>query len=78
MLMRRSKHDGHVWLQLPKQRVHLAVGLPTPIHPWRVPGLPEDINLWIKRDDLTGAALHLIVAIWAHLVRCTRRIEPEV
>jgi D-cysteine desulfhydrase family pyridoxal phosphate-dependent enzyme len=42
---------------VPKRRVHLAVGLPTPIHPWRVPGLPEGIDLWIKRDDLTGMQL---------------------
>lgn len=41
-------------LQVPEQRTHLAVGLPTPIHPWHVPGLPEGVDLWIKRDDLTG------------------------
>lgn len=44
-------------MQLPKQRVHLAVGLPTPIHRWHVPGVPEGTELWIKRDDLTGMQL---------------------
>ena len=31
--------------------------LPTPIHRWSLPGLPEEFELYIKRDDLTGAAL---------------------
>lgn len=48
---------AHHLTLLPKQRVHLAVGLPTPIHRWHVPGLPEGTELWIKRDDLTGMQL---------------------
>ncbi len=44
-------------MQVPQQRVHLAVGLPTPIHPWRVPGMPDGVDLWIKRDDVTGMQL---------------------
>eukprot|EP00887_Chlorella_sp_A99_P002889 scaffold6.g2889.t1 len=42
--------------QRPRQRYALAL-LPTPIHPWPVPGLPEGCELWIKRDDLTGMQL---------------------
>lgn len=30
---------------------------PTPIHRWRLAGVPEDFNLSIKRDDLTGSTL---------------------
>ncbi|EFN58625.1 hypothetical protein CHLNCDRAFT_34235 [Chlorella variabilis] len=41
---------------LPKQRCHLAQ-LPTPIHPWPVPGVPPGCELHIKRDDLTGMQL---------------------
>ena len=33
------------------------IQLPTPIHPWSPPGLPEDFELSIKRDDLTGSVL---------------------
>lgn len=43
-------------LQIPKQRYRLAL-LPTPIHPWHVPGLPPGCELHIKRDDLTGMQL---------------------
>ena len=32
--------------------------LPTPIMKWKnVPGVPEDIELYVKRDDLTGCGL---------------------
>ncbi|VVB00910.1 unnamed protein product [Arabis nemorensis] len=31
--------------------------LPTPIHRWNLPGLPEGTELWIKRDDFTGMEL---------------------
>ena len=48
-----SLFDG---LQMPAQRVVLAQ-LPTPIHRWAVPGVPEGVELWIKRDDLTGCQL---------------------
>jgi D-cysteine desulfhydrase family pyridoxal phosphate-dependent enzyme len=43
-------------LNPPPSRLHLAQ-LPTPIHPWSLPGLPDGFQLFIKRDDLTGAAL---------------------
>ncbi|XP_076435349.1 uncharacterized protein LOC143275258 [Babylonia areolata] len=29
----------------------------TPIHPWKVPGVPGDFSVSVKRDDLTGCAL---------------------
>ena len=29
----------------------------TPIHKWTLPGLPKDIELSIKRDDMTGSTL---------------------
>ncbi|XP_077972381.1 uncharacterized protein LOC144411634 [Styela clava] len=40
----------------PTHRAALAL-TPTPIHAWKVPGLPEDVKLFVKRDDMTGAAL---------------------
>ncbi|KAI3964343.1 hypothetical protein MKX01_024960 [Papaver californicum] len=30
---------------------------PTPIHRWNLPNLPKDVEVWIKRDDLTGMQL---------------------
>ncbi|KAL4457486.1 hypothetical protein ABPG75_012351 [Micractinium tetrahymenae] len=41
---------------VPAQRYRLAQ-LPTPVHPWAVPGLPPGCELHIKRDDLTGMQL---------------------
>ncbi|KAL4457485.1 hypothetical protein ABPG75_012350 [Micractinium tetrahymenae] len=41
---------------VPRQRYRLAQ-LPTPVHPWAVPGLPPGCELHIKRDDLTGMQL---------------------
>ncbi|XP_003383708.1 PREDICTED: bifunctional D-cysteine desulfhydrase/1-aminocyclopropane-1-carboxylate deaminase, mitochondrial-like [Amphimedon queenslandica] len=41
---------------IPKTRIKLAQ-LPTPIHSWSVPGLPDGFQLYIKRDDLTGSTL---------------------
>lgn len=29
----------------------------TPIHGWKVPGLPEGFQLSVKREDLTGSTL---------------------
>ncbi|XP_039127392.1 putative D-cysteine desulfhydrase 1, mitochondrial [Dioscorea cayenensis subsp. rotundata] len=31
--------------------------LPTPIHKWNLPDLPEETEVWIKRDDLSGMQL---------------------
>ena len=31
--------------------------LPTPVHRFAPPGLPEGVDMWIKRDDLTGMQL---------------------
>jgi hypothetical protein len=41
---------------VPTHRFRLAM-LPTPIHRWAVPGVPEGVELYIKRDDLTGMQL---------------------
>ena len=30
---------------------------PTPIHPWRLSGVPDGFSISIKRDDLTGCTL---------------------
>ena len=43
-------------LQVPTERFALAV-LPTPIHEWKVSGVPEGVELYIKRDDLSGMQL---------------------
>ena len=29
----------------------------TPIHPWRLPGLPQGFQVSVKRDDMTGSVL---------------------
>lgn len=43
-------------LILPSHRIPLGL-LPTPIQRWTPPGLPEGVELYIKRDDLTGMQL---------------------
>lgn len=40
----------------PSQKYSLGL-LPTPIHPWHLPGTPRGVEMWIKRDDLTGMQL---------------------
>ncbi|XP_060598833.1 uncharacterized protein LOC132752517 [Ruditapes philippinarum] len=49
-----------VWAQhlqnIPTCFVKLS-NLNTPVHKWNIPGLPDDVQLFIKRDDLTGAEL---------------------
>lgn len=41
----------------PATRAALAL-LPTPLHPWRLPAAVDaGVDLWIKRDDLTGCTL---------------------
>ena len=42
--------------QAPKKRYALGI-FPTPIHPWHPPGLPDGIQMYIKRDDLSGMQL---------------------
>ncbi|GIL44459.1 hypothetical protein Vafri_1914 [Volvox africanus] len=39
--------------QAPTHRFRLGM-LPTPIHEWRLPGLPVGVRVLIKRDDLSG------------------------
>ena len=31
--------------------------LDTPIHKWTLPGVPEGVDVYIKRDDMTGSTL---------------------
>ncbi|KAK9814762.1 hypothetical protein WJX72_011104 [[Myrmecia] bisecta] len=53
-----SAPDWAKALQEHAPRERYALGLfPTPVHRWHPPGLPEGVELWIKRDDLTGMQL---------------------
>ena len=48
--------DTFLCFQVPKKRFRMGM-LPTPIHPWPLPRVPEGVDVWIKRDDLTGCQL---------------------
>ncbi|GAX78921.1 hypothetical protein CEUSTIGMA_g6360.t1 [Chlamydomonas eustigma] len=39
-----------------KRRCHLGM-LPTPVHRWHLPNLPPGVEIWIKRDDMSGMQL---------------------
>ena len=41
---------------VPRSRLALAV-TPTPLYRWRAPVIDDSVELWIKRDDLTGSTL---------------------
>lgn len=41
---------------IPKSRVKLSM-TPTPIHPWRLAGVPEGFEVSVKREDLAGSTL---------------------
>nr|XP_039268018.1 putative D-cysteine desulfhydrase 1, mitochondrial isoform X1 [Styela clava] len=41
---------------MPKFRIQLAM-TPTPIHEWKIKDIPENFQLFVKRDDLTGCSL---------------------
>lgn len=41
---------------IPKKKLLLSQ-TPTPIQKWKLPDIPSDVNVWIKRDDLTGLQL---------------------
>eukprot|EP00052_Salpingoeca_macrocollata_P034980 m.13188 g.13188 ORF g.13188 m.13188 type:complete len:354 (-) comp7275_c0_seq1:23-1084(-) len=43
-------------LHIPQKRLQLAMK-PTPIHRWRIPNLPNNARVYIKRDDMTGSTL---------------------
>ena len=43
-------------LQGPRKQYVLGL-FPSPLHRWYPPGIPEDVEFWIKRDDLTGMQL---------------------
>ena len=55
-----TPHDPPAWARvlrhIPKTRVRLAM-TPTPVHRWHLPGVPEGCEVYVKRDDLTGAQL---------------------
>ncbi|XP_033126243.1 bifunctional D-cysteine desulfhydrase/1-aminocyclopropane-1-carboxylate deaminase, mitochondrial-like [Anneissia japonica] len=34
----------------------------TPIHKWSLPNIPDDIDIYIKRDDMTGSVLSAVAA----------------
>lgn len=44
------------WLKGPNKQYVLGL-FPTPIHRWCPPGIPKNVEFWIKRDDLTGMQL---------------------
>lgn len=67
---------------VPSVKASLAM-TPTPIHEWTLPGIPGNIQLYIKRDDLTGSALsgnkvrklefifgHLLQNGYKHVITC--------
>ncbi|XP_041483272.1 putative D-cysteine desulfhydrase 1, mitochondrial [Lytechinus variegatus] len=41
---------------IPKYKFQLA-NLNTPIHKWRLPRTPDDFEVFVKRDDMTGSVL---------------------
>lgn len=43
-------------IQAPKHRYALGI-FPTPLHRWHPPGLPDNVEMYIKRDDLSGMQL---------------------
>ena len=43
-------------VQAPRQRYALGI-FPTPLHRWHPPGVPEGVEMYIKRDDLSGMQL---------------------
>eukprot|EP00729_Bicosta_minor_P009378 gene9378-11735_t len=59
-MLRRASYTAPHWAaglkQPPGGRVELA-NIPTPLHLWSLPNVPADVELWIKRDDLTGMQL---------------------
>ena len=56
VLLSEPAYGHHAGVQAPKERFALGL-LPTPIHRWAPPGVPEGCELWIKRDDLSGMEL---------------------
>lgn len=43
-------------IQAPKHRYALGI-FPTPLHKWHPPGVPAEVEMYIKRDDLSGMQL---------------------
>ncbi len=66
-------------LQAPEQRYALSL-LPTPIHRWAPPGVPDGCELWVKRDDLSGLQLSgnkVHPACWSYRVGVRRTLRSE-
>ncbi|EQC42787.1 hypothetical protein SDRG_00508 [Saprolegnia diclina VS20] len=55
--LEREPYTAPTWAtelaNAPKERVVLG-NFPTPIYPFRPPGLPADVTMYIKRDDYSG------------------------
>ncbi|XP_006823418.1 uncharacterized protein LOC100378838 [Saccoglossus kowalevskii] len=55
-----AAYDPPEWAKtlkrIPECKVKLSM-YDTPIHPWNIPGIPNEFKLHIKRDDLTGSTL---------------------
>ena len=49
-------HNVHIVPLLHVTILQLS-NLNTPIHKWNIPGLPDGVDVFIKRDDLTGTEL---------------------
>ncbi|CAK8697821.1 unnamed protein product [Clavelina lepadiformis] len=41
---------------IPRKRIKLAM-LPTPVQKWNIKGIPDGIEVFVKRDDMTGSTL---------------------
>ncbi|CAD7700724.1 unnamed protein product [Ostreobium quekettii] len=59
-LLKAEPYLAPPWAQklkaIPRERYCLGL-LPTPVHKWKPKGVPGDLDLWIKRDDLSGVSL---------------------
>lgn len=58
--LQRVPYHPPKWANLlnpvPNHKISLGL-LPTPLHQFRPPGLPDSVTMYIKRDDLTGMQL---------------------
>jgi hypothetical protein len=53
MLASGRRAGSHMLVQVPSSCISMALR-PTPIHKWPLPGVPDSVDLFIKRDDLSG------------------------
>eukprot|EP00892_Ulva_mutabilis_P006631 jgi/Ulvmu1/433/UM001_0440.1 len=55
--LQREQFTAPDWAASLKLKPTETVGLamtPTPVHEWKLPGLPDDVTVHVKRDDMTG------------------------